>query len=145
MGLGMRWYRNGEEVSPGPRVVISGFTMTIYGLLDGDSGMYQCSVSNGTSSVWRQWRVVVSSECAYVIRGHTCTCTGVFACVIPGLSPPVQLHGFNRTTFSPFCLCLGPIKIFITSLYVLASVTCPSLRSTVILYLRQLLHVATNV
>ena len=81
VGLGMRWYRNGEEVSPGPRVVVSGFTMTIYGLLEGDSGMYQCSVSNGTSSVWRQWRVVVSSECAYVIRGHTCTCTGGFACV----------------------------------------------------------------
>ena len=64
VGLGMRWYRNGEEVFPGPRVVISGFTMTICGLLDGDSGMYQCSVSNGTGSVWRQWRVVVSSECA---------------------------------------------------------------------------------
>ena len=68
VGLGMRWYRNGEEVSPGPRVVISGFTMTIYGLLEVDSGMYQCSVSNGTSSDWRQWRVVVSSECAYVIE-----------------------------------------------------------------------------
>jgi hypothetical protein len=27
--------------------------------LEGDSGMYQCSVSNGTSSVWRQWRLQV--------------------------------------------------------------------------------------
>ena len=35
VGLGMRWYRNGEEVSPGPRVVIIGFTMTTYGLLEG--------------------------------------------------------------------------------------------------------------
>ena len=60
VGLGMRWYRNGEEVSPGPRVVISGFTMTIYGLLEGDSGMYQCSGSNGTSSVWRQWKLNVT-------------------------------------------------------------------------------------
>ena len=25
--------------------------MTIYGLFEGDSGMYQCSVSNGTSSL----------------------------------------------------------------------------------------------
>eukprot|EP00731_Ephydatia_muelleri_P021756 Em0014g347a len=53
----MRWYRNGEEVSPGPRVVMRGSNMTIYGLLASESGMYQCSVSNGTSSVWRQWRV----------------------------------------------------------------------------------------
>ena len=67
--LGKRWYRNGEEVSPGPHMEISGFTMTIYGLLEGDSGMYQCSVSNGTSSVWRQWRVVVRepSEHIYII------------------------------------------------------------------------------
>ena len=57
--LGMKWYKNGEEVSSGPHVVINGFTMTIYGLLEWDSGMYQCSVSNGTNSVWRQWRVVV--------------------------------------------------------------------------------------
>ena len=42
VGLGMRWYRTGEEVFPGSRVVISGFTMTIYSLLDGDLGMYQC-------------------------------------------------------------------------------------------------------
>ena len=62
VSLGRRWYRNGEEVSPGPRVEIRGSNMTIYGLLVVDSGMYQCSVSNGTSSVWRQWRVVVSSE-----------------------------------------------------------------------------------
>ena len=63
LGLGRRWYRNGEEVSPGPRVEIRESNMTIYGLLEGDSGMYQCSVYNGTSSVWRQWRVMVSSEC----------------------------------------------------------------------------------
>ena len=62
VGLGMRWYRNGEEESPGSRVVISGFTMTIYGLLEGDSGMYQCSVSNGTSSVWRQWKLNVTRK-----------------------------------------------------------------------------------
>ena len=61
LGLGGRWYRNGEEVFPGSRVEISGSKMTIYGLLEGDSGMYQCSVSSGTSSVWRQWRVVVAS------------------------------------------------------------------------------------
>ena len=62
MGLGMRWYRNGEEVSPGPRVVINGFSMTIYGLLEGDSGMYQCSVSNGTSSVWRKWKLTLARK-----------------------------------------------------------------------------------
>ena len=60
----MRWYRNGEEVSPGPRVVMRGSNMTIYGLLASESGMYQCSVSNGTSSVWRQWRV---GKCADVL------------------------------------------------------------------------------
>ncbi|KAL5475200.1 hypothetical protein EMCRGX_G027271 [Ephydatia muelleri] len=60
VNLVVRWYRNGEEVSPGPRVVMRGSIMTIYGLLVSESGMYQCSVSNGTSSVWRQWRVVVS-------------------------------------------------------------------------------------
>ena len=65
--LVMRWYRNGEEVSPGPRVVMRGFNMTIYGLLVSESGMYQCSVSNGTSSVWRQWRVVVSREYVDVV------------------------------------------------------------------------------
>ena len=59
VGLGRRWYRNGEEVSPGPRVEIRASNMTIHGLLEGDSGMYQCSVSNGTSSVWRQWRLQV--------------------------------------------------------------------------------------
>ena len=64
--LGMGWYRNGEEVSPGPRVVISGFTMTIYGPLEGDSGMYQCSVSNGTSSVWRQWRLLVREPSEHI-------------------------------------------------------------------------------
>ena len=62
VNLVVRWYRNGEEVSPGPRVVMRGSIMTIYGLLVSESGMYQCSVSNGTSSVWRQWRVVVSHE-----------------------------------------------------------------------------------
>ena len=62
VGLRRRWYRNGEEVSSSPHVDIRESNMTIYGLLEGDSGMYQCSVSNGTSSVWRQWRVVVSSE-----------------------------------------------------------------------------------
>ena len=62
LGLGRRWYRNGEEVSPGPRVEIRGSNMTIYGLLEEESGMYQCSVSSGTSSVWRQWRVVVSCQ-----------------------------------------------------------------------------------
>ena len=65
--LVMRWYRNGEEVSPGPRVVMRGSSMTIYGLLADESGMYQCSVSNGTSSVWRQWRLLVSGECVDVI------------------------------------------------------------------------------
>ena len=74
MGLGRRWYRNGEEVSSGPRVVIRGSNMTLNGLLEGDSGMYQCSVSNGTSSVWRQWRVLVSSEYMYYsLRHYTCT------------------------------------------------------------------------
>ena len=63
VGIEKKWYRNGEEVYPGPHVEIRGSNMTIYGLLEGDSGMYQCSVSNGTISVWRQWRVVVSSEC----------------------------------------------------------------------------------
>ena len=50
VNLVVKWYRNGEEVSPGPHVVMRGFTMTIYGLLASESGMYQCSVSNGTSS-----------------------------------------------------------------------------------------------
>ena len=59
VGLGRRWYRNGEEVFPGSHVEIRGSNMTIYGLLEEDSGMYQCSVSNGTSSVWRQWRLQV--------------------------------------------------------------------------------------
>ena len=70
VGLGRRWYRNGEEVSPSPGVEIRVSIMTIYGLLEGDSGMYQCSVSNGTSSVWRQWRVVVSSE--YTMGAYLC-------------------------------------------------------------------------
>ena len=74
VGLGRRWYRNGEEVSSGPRVVIRGSNMTLNGLSEGDSGMYQCSVSNGTSSVWRQWRVLVSSEYMYCsLRHYTCT------------------------------------------------------------------------
>ena len=73
MGVVTMWYRNGEEVSPGPRVEIRGSNMTMNGLLEGDSGMYQCSVSNGTSSVWEQWRVMVSSEYMYCgLRRYTC-------------------------------------------------------------------------
>ena len=34
------------------------FTMTIYGLLERDLGMYQCS---GSSSVWKQWKVLQSA------------------------------------------------------------------------------------
>ena len=71
--LVVRWYRNGEEVSPGPRVVMRDSNMTIYGLLTSESGMYQCSVSNGTSSVWRQWRVLVSRECVDVVVFIGCT------------------------------------------------------------------------
>ena len=74
--LVVRWYRNGEEVSPGPRVVMRGSNMTIYGLLTSESGMYQCSVSNGTSSVWRQWRVVVSRE--FVCQTQFCTCPCIY-------------------------------------------------------------------
>ncbi|KAL5494154.1 hypothetical protein EMCRGX_G015432 [Ephydatia muelleri] len=59
VNLTTRWYRNGEQVTPSSHVVIAGFKMTINGLLEEDSGLYQCSVSNGTSSVWRQWSVVV--------------------------------------------------------------------------------------
>ena len=68
--LATRWYRNGEEVTPSSHVVIAGFKMTINGLLKEDSGLYQCSVSNGTSSVWRQWRVVVRepSKRMYIIE-----------------------------------------------------------------------------
>ena len=30
-----------------------------------------------------------------------------------GTAPPIRLHGFNRTTFSPCCLGLGPIYYII--------------------------------
>ena len=69
--LVMKWYRNGEEVSPGLHMEISGFTMTIYGLLEGDSGMYQCMASNGTSSVLRQWRVVVRKPSKHIYMWPT--------------------------------------------------------------------------
>ena len=107
VGLGMRWYRNGEELFPGPRVVISGFTMIIYGLLDGDLGMYQCSLSNGTSSIWRQWRVVDLSECAYVIRDHTCRPTGIYFYVTNDIFRLFEIHmhfGFNQYFCKSFFL-----------------------------------------
>ena len=44
--LVVRWYRNGEELSPSLRIVMRGSTMTIYGLLVSESGTYQCSVYN---------------------------------------------------------------------------------------------------
>ena len=31
---------------------------------------------------------------------------------------PVRLHGFNRTTFSPCCLGLGPILLYVLALHV---------------------------
>ena len=43
----------------------------------------------------------------------------------PGLSLPVRLHGFNRTTLSPCCLCLGPILLYhCMFLHYVTSVTC---------------------
>ena len=40
-------------------VQISGSSLNIPYLFLNDSGMYQCSVSNGTNSVWAQWAVGV--------------------------------------------------------------------------------------
>ena len=69
VGVVTMWYRNGE-VFPVPLVEIRGSNMTIYGLLEGESGMYQCSVSNGTSSVWGLWRVMVSLTSEFDIQQH---------------------------------------------------------------------------
>ena len=69
VGLVRRWYRNGEEVSSGPLVVIRGSNMTTYGLLEGDSGIVPVFSVQWNQLSLGQWRVLVSSE--------YCTCTVV--------------------------------------------------------------------
>ena len=59
MGITLSWYMNGALLTNTSHVQISGSSLSISALYANDSGMYQCSVSNGTNSVWGQWAVNV--------------------------------------------------------------------------------------
>eukprot|EP00731_Ephydatia_muelleri_P009536 Em0005g122a len=56
----LSWYKDGVQLnSYSSHVQISGSSLNISSLFLNDSGMYQCSVSNGTNSIWAQWAVGV--------------------------------------------------------------------------------------
>ena len=59
-GITLSWYKDGVQLNiTSSHVQISGSSLNIPYLFLNDSGMYQCSVSNGTNSVWAQWAVRV--------------------------------------------------------------------------------------
>ena len=59
VGITLSWYMNGALLTSTSHLQISGSSLSISALYANDSGMYQCSVSNGTNSVWGQWAVNV--------------------------------------------------------------------------------------
>ena len=59
MGITLSWYMNGALLTNTSHVQIFVSSLSISALYANDSGMYQCSVSNGTNSVWGKWAVYV--------------------------------------------------------------------------------------
>ncbi|KAL5494467.1 hypothetical protein EMCRGX_G015803 [Ephydatia muelleri] len=69
----LSWYKDGVQLnSYSSHVQISGSSLNISSLFLNDSGMYQCSVSNGTNSIWAQWAVGVRvPKLALVLQGQS--------------------------------------------------------------------------
>ncbi|KAL5494484.1 hypothetical protein EMCRGX_G015825 [Ephydatia muelleri] len=72
-GITLSWYKDGVQLnSSSSRVQISGSSLNIPSLFLNDSGMYQCSVSNGTNSIWAQWAVGVRApKLALISQGQS--------------------------------------------------------------------------
>ena len=58
-GITLTWYKDGAVLGSTSRLQIAASSLSIASQLVNDSGMYQCSVSNGSNSVWWQWAVGV--------------------------------------------------------------------------------------
>ena len=123
-----------KQLLPANPVLVRGNHTTT---LSGTTGNYRLSLDINPLGVVEDWGSIVH----FTYTGDNCCNFGDRAPAlffwpgttqlhVAGTAPPVRLHGFNWTTFSPCCLSLGPILLYHCIIYMLlhytscTSVTC---------------------